>query len=53
VSLYVKVLIRLFSHDRSTCPYAHNFNDYRRDPIRFKYEVSFMFIEDWRMSSLD
>eukprot|EP00331_Platyophrya_macrostoma_P026244 CAMPEP_0176464250 /NCGR_PEP_ID=MMETSP0127-20121128/36408_1 /TAXON_ID=938130 /ORGANISM="Platyophrya macrostoma, Strain WH" /LENGTH=684 /DNA_ID=CAMNT_0017856637 /DNA_START=206 /DNA_END=2260 /DNA_ORIENTATION=- len=25
-------------HDRSTCPYAHNVQDYRRNPTIYKYE---------------
>lgn len=25
-------------HDRSTCPYAHNVQDFRRNPLMYKYE---------------
>lgn len=25
-------------HDRSSCPYAHNVQDYRRNPLMYKYE---------------
>lgn len=39
VPLHLKVYLTSFSHDRSNCFYAHNFNDYRRDPLRFTYEV--------------
>jgi hypothetical protein len=41
VPFYREVTSILCSHERSTCDYAHNFNDYRRDPLRFKYDVIF------------
>lgn len=31
--------VSLFSHERGNCPYAHNFQDYRRNPLEFKYKV--------------
>ena len=39
MSLHKSVIVILCRHDRSECPYAHNFQDYRRDPRMFNYAV--------------
>ena len=44
VSLYQPVNLSIFRHDRGGCPYAHNFQDFRRDPKKKYYTVkSFLF----------
>lgn len=40
VSLHKFVSIKQCRHDRGICPYAHNFQDYRRDPRKKYYSVS-------------
>jgi hypothetical protein len=37
VSLYSRVKYLLFSHERANCPYAHNYQDFRRSPKDYKY----------------
>jgi hypothetical protein len=39
VPLHRKVSFGLVSHDRAGCPYAHNFQDFRRNPKMFHYTV--------------
>jgi hypothetical protein len=51
VSLHGKVIYLLVSHDRAVCPYAHNFQDFRRNPKLFHYTVSLSH-SAWNMHSL-
>lgn len=37
VSLHPRVYHLLVRHDRGNCPYAHNIQDYRRNPRDYKY----------------
>lgn len=39
MSLYKPVNFCRYRHDRGECPYAHNFQDYRRDPKKKLYTV--------------
>ena len=42
VPLYQPVPLPLLRHVRSDCPYAHNFQDYRRDPKKINYTVTLL-----------
>ena len=42
--LYQPVTLLLSRHIRSDCPYAHNFQDYRRDPKKINYTVTLFLV---------
>lgn len=43
VPLHQSVIFKVIRrHDRANCPYAHNFQDYRRDPKKKYYTVMSM-----------